>query len=450
MTVVEDFGRAPSLSAPISACPACAAAPAAERIAALRAERDGRIILSLPLAHCAACISTVEGALARVPGVRSSRVNLTLKRVSVEAGPGVTAADLIRVLESEGQEAHELDPGLLSATETDRQGRDLLMRLGVAFFSMMNVMLLSVAVWSGAEDATRDLFHWISAAIALPTVIFAGQPFFKSAWASLRVGKLGMDVPISLALILASSISVYETWMSGHHAYFDAAVMLAFFLLLGRYLDHRTRAIARSAAEELAALEVPRAILLVDGAEVETAISAVVAGDTVLVRPGARMPVDGVVTHGASEVDRSLLTGESLPVQAGVGTMVSAGEVNLTGPLTVRVTAAGKDSSLHRMADLVAVAEGAKTRYTSLADRAAKLYSPLVHILSFSAFGYWMWATGGDIRHAINISAAVLIITCPCALGLAVPAVITSASGKLFRKGLADQARHGAGAAGRG
>jgi Cu2+-exporting ATPase len=431
MTVVEDFARAP-----VSACPACAVVPAAERIAALCAERDGRIMLSLPLAHCAACISTVEGALARVPGVRSSRVNLTLKRVSIEAGPEVTAADLIRVLEAEGQEAHELDPGLLSATETDRQGRDLLMRLGVAFFSMMNVMLLSVAVWSGAEDATRDLFHWISAAIALPTVIFAGQPFFRSAWASLRVGKLGMDVPISLALILASSISVYETWMSGHHAYFDAAVMLAFFLLLGRYLDHRTRAIARSAAEELAALEVPRAILLVDGAEVETPISAVAAGDTVLVRPGARMPVDGVVIHGASEVDRSLLTGESLPVQAGEGTLVSAGEVNLTGPLTVRVTAAGKESSLHRMADLVAVAEGAKTRYTSLADRAAKLYSPLVHILSFSAFGYWMWATGGDVRHAINISAAVLIITCPCALGLAVPAVITSASGKLFRKGL--------------
>ncbi len=431
MTVVEDFGRAP-----ISACPACAAAPSAERIAAMRADRDGRIMLSLPLAHCAACIQTVEGALSAVPGVRSARVNLTRKRVSVEAAPDVTPAQLIAVLAGEGQEAHELDPGLLSSTETDRQGRDLLMRLGVAFFSMMNVMLLSVAVWSGAEAATRDLFHWISAAIALPTVIFAGQPFFKSAWASLRVGRLGMDVPISLALILASSISVYETWMSGHHAYFDAAVMLAFFLLLGRYLDHRTRAIARSAAEELAALEVPRAIVLVDGVEVETAISLVMAGDTVLVRPGARMPVDGVVLTGASEVDRSLLTGESLPVQAQPGTVVSAGEVNLTGPLTLRVTAAGKDSSLHRMADLVAVAEGAKTRYTSLADRAASLYSPLVHILSFSAFGYWLWATGGDVRYAINISAAVLIITCPCALGLAVPAVITSASGKLFRKGL--------------
>ncbi len=432
MALAESFDETNRLSA----CPACVAVPSAERLAALAEPVDARIMLSLPMAHCATCITTVESALSAVPGVRSARVNLTRKRVSVDAAPDVTAAGLIEVLKAEGQEAHELDPGLLSTTETEKQGRDLLMRLGVAFFSMMNVMLLSVAVWSGAEAATRDMFHWISAAIALPTVIFAGQPFFKSAWASLRAGRLGMDVPISLALILASSISVYETMLSGHHAYFDAAVMLAFFLLLGRYLDHRTRAVARSAAEELAALEVPRAWVIEGGVEVERAISAVRAGDTVVVRPGGRMPVDGIVIAGASEVDRSLLTGESLPVFAGVDTVVSAGEVNLTGPLTLRVTAAGKDSSLHRMADLVAVAEGAKTRYTSLADRAAGLYSPLVHILSFGAFGYWMWATGGDVRYAINISAAVLIITCPCALGLAVPAVVTSASGRLFRKGL--------------
>jgi Cu2+-exporting ATPase len=280
------------------------------------------------------------------------------------------------------------------------------------------------------------MFHWISAAIALPTVVFAGQPFFKSAWASLRVGRLGMDVPISLAIILASSISLFETFKSGHHAYFDAAVMLTFFLLAGRYLDHRTRAVARSAADELAALEVPRAVRVVDGTEETVAISALAAGDIVRVRPGGRMPVDGIITAGTSEVDRSLLTGESLPVLAEPGTNVAAGEINLTGPLMVRVVAAGRDSSLHRMADLVAVAESTKTKYTSLAERAARAYSPLVHLLSFGAFGYWMWATGGDMRYAVNISAAVLIITCPCALGLAVPAVVTSASGKLFRKGL--------------
>ncbi|MGB3279758.1 MAG: heavy metal translocating P-type ATPase [Pseudorhodobacter sp.] len=419
-----------------SACPACAVAPSAERLAELSRPPKARLMLSLPTAHCAACMSTVENGLQAFPGVQSARVNLTLRRVSVDADPEVTAESLIPVLAGLGYEAHELDPGLLSATETDRQGRELLMRLGVAGFAMMNVMLLSVAVWSGAGDATRDMFHWISAAIALPTVVFAGQPFFKAAWASLRVGRLGMDVPISLAIILASSISLFETFYSGHHAYFDAAVMLTFFLLAGRYLDHRTRAVARSAAEELAALEVPRATRLRDGAEETVAISALSVGDILRVRPGGRMPVDGVVTEGASEVDRSLLTGESLPVVAGPGTAVAAGEINLTGPLLVRVVAAGRDSSLHRMADLVAVAENAKTKYTSLAERAARAYSPLVHLLSFGAFGYWMWVTGGDMRYAINISAAVLIITCPCALGLAVPAVVTAASGKLFRKGL--------------
>lgn len=418
------------------ACPACALAPAAQSMAGLAKAADQGVMLSLPSAHCAACISTVEHTLLAVPGVRSARVNLTLKRVSVSAGAEVTPARMISALAQAGYEAHELDAGQLSATAMDSQGRELLMRLGVAFFSMMNIMLLSVAVWSGAEGATRDLFHWISALIAIPTVIFSGQPFFKSAWASLRVGRLGMDVPISLALILASAISLFETMEGGHHAYFDAAVMLCFFLLLGRYLDHRTRAIARSAAEELAALELPRAVVLVDGVEVVRPIAEVLAGDLVRVRPGGRMPVDGIVTEGSSELDRSLLTGESLAVFAGPGTVVSAGEVNLTGPLTLRVTAAGKDSSLHRMADLVAVAESARTRYTTLAERAARWYSPLVHLLSFSAFGFWMWKTGGDLRFAINISAAVLIITCPCALGLAVPAVVTSASGRLFRKGL--------------
>ena len=418
------------------ACPACAAAPAAERLAALTPPRNARLMLSLPTAHCATCMTTVERGLEAVPGVRSARVNLTLRRVSVEAAPDISAESLVSVLKGLGFEAHELDPSLLSATETDRQGQDLLMRLGVAGFAMMNVMLLSVAVWSGAEDATRDMFHWISAMIALPTVAFAGQPFFRSAARALMARRLGMDVPISLALILASGISLYETAMGGEHAYFDAAVSLTFFLLAGRYLDHRTRAVARSAAEELAALEVPRACVLRGGAEVVLPLSEVAPGDLVRVRPGGRMPVDGIVTDGSSEVDRSLLTGESLPAYAGPGSVVSAGEVNLTGPLTLRVIAAGRHSSLHRMADLVAVAESAKTRYTSLAERAARLYSPLVHLLSFGAFGFWMWQTGGELRFAINISAAVLIITCPCALGLAVPAVVTAASGKLFRKGL--------------
>ncbi|KUJ79097.1 heavy metal translocating P-type ATPase [Ruegeria profundi] len=415
-----------------AACPGCIASPAEP---ARPIPQDVQIALSLPGIHCSACISKVERELNAHPGVEDARVNLTLKRAMIKAAPDLQAADLIPVLENAGYEAHELDPGALSATQTDKAGRDLLMRLAVAGFASMNVMLLSVSVWSGASDATRDMFHWISAAIALPAIAFSAQPFFVNAWSALRVRRLNMDVPIVLAIVLALVTSLWETALSGKHAYFDAALTLTFFLLAGRYLDYRTRAAARSAAEELTALEVPRATRLVDGVEEEVSVASLGVGDLVLVRPGGRMPVDGEIVSGQSELDRSLLTGETLPVFAQAGLNVSAGEVNLTGPLTIRATAVGEDTSLHRMADLVAIAESGRSRYTSLADKAAKLYAPGVHILSALSFVGW-YLYSGDIRTALNIAAAVLIITCPCALGLAVPAVTTAASGRLFRKGM--------------
>ena len=417
----------------LSASPACGTAPAAAAVAARTAGEE--LLLSLPAIHCAACISGVERALAAMPGVRSARVNLTLKRATVQADPGIAAAGLAQALTARGWTAHELDAASLARTRGDPVGRGLLMRLGVAGFAMMNVMLLSVAVWSGAEAATRDLFHWISAAIALPAVAFSAQPFFAHAWTALRAARLNMDVPISLAILLAAAMSVYETAQSGEHAYFDAALSLTFFLLAGRYLDHRTRSVARSAAQELAALEVPRALRVTDGADALVPVADLAPGDVVRVLPGQRVPVDGVILDGGSELDRSLLTGESLPVAVAPGTTVAAGEVNLTGALTVRVTAAGRDSTLHQLADLVAVAEATRNRYTSLADRAARVYAPAVHLLAFAAFGGWLWAAG-DVRLALNIAVAVLIITCPCALGLAVPAVTTAASGRLFRRGL--------------
>ncbi len=418
----------------ISACPACIASDAA--LAQARAEaaepEHVSIMLSVPTVHCAACIAAIERALEAEPGVNEARVNLTLKRVAVDADVMITPQHLISVLEGIGYEAHELDGSALAATTTDRKGRDLLMRLAVAGFAMMNVMLLSISVWSGAEAATRDMFHWFSALIALPAIAFSAKPFFANAWSALRVRRLNMDVPISLAIILAAGLSLYETSQSGENAYFDAALSLTFFLLAGRYLDHRTRVAARSAAQELAALEVPRA-LTADGRSVN--VADLLPGDVVRVLPGARVPVDGVVLKGQSEVDRSLLTGESLPVAIGEGASCVAGEINLTGPLDLRVTAAGERSTLRRLADLVALAENSRNRYTSLADRAAGIYAPTVHILAALAFAGWMLATG-DWRLSLNIAVAVLIITCPCALGLAVPAVTTAASGRLFKSGV--------------
>ena len=403
-----------------SACPACSAAPLAEATARGPAGETGRkLFLSLPGIHCAGCITGVEKALMAQPGVADARVNLTLRRATVEAAPEVTAAALAAALGHAGYEAHELDAGARAVTETDRAGRDLMMRLAVSGFASMNVMLLSIAVWSGAEGPTRDMFHWISAAIAIPAVLFSAQPFFRSAWGALRARRMNMDVPIVLAIVLAVATSLWETALSGKHAYFDAAIALTFFLLAGRYLDHRTRAIARSAAEELAALEVPRAWRLSGGTETEVPVAALAVGDMVRVRPGGRMPVDGVIAEGTSELDRSLLTGETAPVFATAGTAVSAGEVNLTGPLTIRATAVGQDTSLHRMTDLVAIAESGRANYTPLADAAAKLYAPGVHILAALSFVGW-YLYSGDVRTALNIAAAVLIITCPCASGLRV------------------------------
>ncbi|WP_415921934.1 heavy metal translocating P-type ATPase [Tateyamaria sp. SN6-1] len=414
------------------ACPGCAAAPVS--VAAPEVRRDD-ILLSLPEIHCHNCIRSAEAALIAHPDVADARVNLTLKRAYVTPSASVEAGTLVATLAEVGVVAHPLDRTALQSTATEAAGRMLLMRLAVAGFAAMNVMLLSVAVWSGATDATRDMFHWISAAIALPAVAFCGQPFFAGAWRALRAGRLSMDVPIALAVLLALATSLWETILSGHHAYFDAAITLCFFLLAGRYLEHRTRAAARSAAEELTALEVPRVTRIVGGVPVEVPASDVSVGDLILVRAGGRIAVDGVVEEGQAELDRSMLTGETMPVPAGPGTTVAAGETVLSGPLRVRATAVGRDTALHRLADLVAVAEAGRARYTPLADKAAALYAPGVHILAALAWVGWMlWS--GDMRVALNIAAAVLIITCPCALGLAVPAVTTAASGALFRRGV--------------
>lgn len=412
-----------------AACPACTMGDLAVEVSAA-AHPDA--VFSVPSMRCAACIATIESGLAAISGIDRARVNLSQRRVTVQ---GTLAPDTIaRHLADLGYEAHAFDPETLKA-QTDARARDLLLRLGVAGFAMMNVMLLSVAVWSGATDATRDLFHLLSAAIALPVALFSAQPFFRTAWSALRVGRLNMDVPISLAILLAGGMSLYEALNGGAHAYFDAALSLTFFLLIGRYLEHRTRAASRSAAQDLAALEDRSARRVLASGTFETvAVTDLRIGDTVMVPTGARLPVDGRLLDQGAVTDRSLLTGESDAVNHKVSAALQAGEINLGAPLRVQATAVGADTSLHQLAHLVETAEQARNRYTALADRAAGIYAPAVHLLALGAFVGWFWASG-DLRLSLNIAIAVLIITCPCALGLAVPAVSTAAVGRLFKLG---------------
>ncbi len=415
----------------LSACPACAAAPMAERIASPRLETPD-IILSLPTIHCAGCIAAVERSLRTLPGVTAARVNLSLKRVSVQTET-LTDAALVTRLRDAGYEAHPLDRSVLD-TGTDPEGQRLLVKLAVSGFAMMNVMLFSVAIWSGAADATRELFHMISAAISLPAVLFCGQPFFASAWSALRVRRLNMDVPISLAILLAAGMSLYEVLNHGRHAYFDAALSLTFFLLVGRYLDHRSRRAAHSAARDLAALEVHSALRLTQGNAQTVAVSELNVGDAILIPTGVRVPVDGTLLSLEASTDRAFLTGESDAVRSLMGAEVQAGEINLGAPFKVQATAVGADTTLRRVAAMVEIAENSRNSYTALADRAAAIYAPAVHLLAFVAFIGWA-VIGGDIRQALNVAVAVLIITCPCALGLAVPAVSTAAIARLYSKG---------------
>jgi P-type Cu2+ transporter len=391
-------------------------------------------IFAVPGMHCAACISKLERGLAQVPGIVAARVNFTAKQVAVDHLPNMTAPDLKEAIGRIGFEAEAIhDVGALTDT---RESKALTRATAVAGFAAMNIMLLSVSVWSGAGGATRDLFHLLSGIIAIPTVAYSGRPFFRSAWSALRRGRTNMDVPISIGVILVTALSLFETLTGGAHAYFDGAVMLLFFLLVGRLLDSVMRDRARSGVASLLKQTAPGArVVQADGSSVWVAAELLKPGQLMIVPAGERLAADGVIEMGRTSIDLSLLTGESAPMQAGVGDRVLAGTLNLDAPLTVRIVAAGPDTAIADIARLMEQAAQSRSRYVRIADRAARWYAPAVHTLALTAFIGWMIA-GAGWHQALLIAAAVLIVTCPCALGLAVPAAQIVAAGALMRKGV--------------
>ena len=389
--------------------------------------------VSVPGIRCGGCIGKIEAAVARLPGVARARVNLSTKRLAVDWQEDKGPPPVGEALAALGYDAC-----LYEAREDARDPQlDRMIRaLAVSGFAAMNIMGLSISVWSGAAGETRDLFHWLSAAIALPTLAYSGRIFFQSAWSALKHGRTNMDVPISIGVLLAFAMSLYDTIHHQPHAYFDAAVSLLFFLLIGRTLDHLMREKARTAVKGLGRLAAYGATVIdPDGARRYLPATEIAPGMAIFVPPGDRIPVDAVVLTGRSDIDASLATGESVPEPVIAGSALCAGTLNLTGPLTILATAAEKDSFLAEMIRLMEAAEGGRSRYRRIADRAAGLYAPVVHGAALLSFLGWMLATG-DWHRAITIAVAVLIITCPCALGLAVPMVQVVAARVLYERGI--------------
>jgi P-type Cu2+ transporter len=398
------------------------------------------IDLAVEGVSCAGCMSKIERGLSAIPDVTLARVNLTDRRVALEWKQGtLDPARFIDRLAELGYKAYPFETAGAEAVEA-AQSRFLLRCLGVAAFATMNVMMLSIPVWSGNGSdmipEQRDFFHWLSALIALPAAAYAGQPFFRSAFRALRTGNVNMDVPIGIGVILALAMSVVETINHAEHTYFDAAIMLLTFLLVGRYLDQSMRRRTRAVAGNLAALKAETATKFVGAGEIsQVPVAAIFPGDIVLLRPGERCAVDGTVIEGRSEIDQSLITGETLYVTAEQGTSVYAGSLNISGTLRVRVSAASEGTLLAEITRLLDNALQARSRYVRLADRASRLYAPVVHATALLTMLGWV-LLGASWHDAIVTGVAVLIITCPCALGLAIPTVQTVASGAMFRAGV--------------
>ena len=386
--------------------------------------------------HCAACVWLIERAMLRIAGVETAQVNLATKRLHLtwDNGP-IKLSDLLRALSKVGYSAVPYDSESAEGI-IKKSNRAMLFRLFFAGFTMMNMMLVSIALYSGANhDEFRTFFHWIGFVLATPTLLYAGFPFYRGAWGGLRAGRLTMDVPIALGLSVTYCYSLYIT-LSGSkvgEVYFDTVTNLIFVILVGRYLEGMFRHQAVSATKRLMELQPRVAIMLHGDEEKMIPIRGVKIGERVLIKPGYKVPVDGVVVHGHSSVDESMLSGESSPVSKTVGTNVAAGTLNTSGALIVEVTATLQDTVLAKIIRLVEEAQSSKAPIQRLADSIVPWFVLATLLLAMVTFFWW---NPHNFEIALMAATSVLIITCPCALGMATPMSIAVASGLAAKHGI--------------
>ena len=415
-------------------------APALDFAPIAVANDDGTFSLDLMVSGltCGACVWLVEQTLAAESDVLRARASLSSRRLSVTWRGGPERARAIAAVVSRlGFRVAPWSAACLRATE-DAEGRSLVRALGIAAFGSMNVMLVSVAVWVGGDmgEHTRALMHWLAALIALPTVLVAGMPFYRSAWSAIQAGRTNMDLAVSLGVLATTAMSFSEAVRNGPYTWFDGATALLALLLAGRVLDRGMRRRARQAVAELLALQSGTVEVVRDDGTIQAvAAEDVESGDLVLVAVGDRLRLDGIALVPVL-LDVSATTGESVPQTLEAGQPLMAGSVNMGAAFRLRVTTATKDGSLAALGKLIERAEQGRGRFVSIADRAARFYVPVVHAVAAATFLGWWLGVGVTWQEALVPAVAALIVTCPCGLAIAVPAVQVATVGALFRRGV--------------
>ncbi|MBV8404690.1 MAG: cadmium-translocating P-type ATPase [Gammaproteobacteria bacterium] len=414
-----------------------------DRAAALRrythelAGGERELSLQIEGLHCAACAWLIESSLRREPGMSDIHVNATSARAELRFDPARIC--LSRLLER--IQALGFVPVPLSfaggAAPDMAERRAALQRLAVAGFGMMQLMTFAVSLYAGViQGMAPDLqqfLRFVSLAVATPVVLYSAQPFFTSAWSSLRAGAPGMDVPVALSIAAAWLWSAWATVRGRGTVYYDSVVMFTFFLLLGRYVEMSLRHRSGMQHDALVRL-LPESVLRVAAGKTERVTpDELESGQCVRILPGERVPADGVIEAGSTEVDESLLTGESAARVRGAGDALLAGTLNVSGVVEMRVLRVGPDSTLAAVARLLERAHAARPPIAELADRVASGFVVAVLLLAALVGLYWLKV---DITRAFPTVLAVLVVTCPCALSLATPAALAAATTRLARAGL--------------
>jgi len=386
--------------------------------------------------HCGACVWLIETWLARKPSIEEISVNFATRRARVRwRGDAQDLASVLRDIAVIGYRAYAYDPVRREAL-LRRETRALMLRMGVALLASMQVMMLAVPVYLAqdiVEPELKSLLDWASFAMTLPVVAYSAAPFFTGAWRSLRARMPGMDVPVAIGVAGAFAASAWSTFTGRGDVYYDSVTMFVALLLVARFCEHRARAKAARTIESVAR-ELPSTADRLRGSAIDTvAADSLVDGDLVRVAAGATVPADGVVVEGASSVEEALLTGESRPLRKLVGDPLLAGSINRESPLVMRVTAAGRSTTLASLARLVERAADARPRSVRLAEYAAAWFVGILLIVAAGTALYW---SAHDASRMLPIVFSVLVVSCPCALSLATPAAMATAAGALGRLGV--------------